>query len=76
MGVPGLEPGQCFHQRILSPQRLPIPPYPHWVHCLLHHSAVVYAILAAKGSRAQNNAGSLALARLPKALHRAIALSP
>jgi hypothetical protein len=46
------------------------------VHCLLHHSAVVYAILAAKGSRAQNNAGSLALARLPKALHRAIALSP
>lgn len=25
----GLEPVRCFHHRILSPMRLPIPPHPH-----------------------------------------------
>ena len=28
MGTTGLEPVRCFHQRILSPLRLPIPPCP------------------------------------------------
>ena len=27
--VPGLEPGRSYDQRVLSPLRLPIPPYPH-----------------------------------------------
>jgi hypothetical protein len=28
MGREGVEPSQCFHRRILSPLRLPIPPSP------------------------------------------------
>ena len=30
VGMVGLEPTRCYHQRILSPLRLPIPPHPHW----------------------------------------------
>ena len=29
VGMTGLEPVRCFHHRILSPMRLPIPPHPH-----------------------------------------------
>ena len=29
VGTEGLEPSRCYHQRILSPLRLPIPPRPH-----------------------------------------------
>ena len=28
VGMTGLEPVRCYHQRILSPLRLPIPPHP------------------------------------------------
>ena len=28
VGIVGLEPTRCCHHRILSPMRLPIPPYP------------------------------------------------
>ena len=28
VGPEGLEPSRCYHQRILSPLRLPIPPWP------------------------------------------------
>lgn len=28
VGMAGLEPARCYHQRILSPLRLPIPPHP------------------------------------------------
>ena len=28
VGTEGLEPSRCYHQRILSPLRLPIPPRP------------------------------------------------
>jgi hypothetical protein len=28
VGMMGLEPIRCYHQRILSPLRLPIPPHP------------------------------------------------
>ena len=29
VGPVGLEPTRCCHHRILSPMRLPIPPWPH-----------------------------------------------
>ena len=29
VGMKGLEPLRCYHQRILSPLRLPVPPHPH-----------------------------------------------
>ena len=30
VGMTGLEPVRCFHHRILSPMRLPIPPHPQF----------------------------------------------
>ena len=34
VGPEGLEPSRCYHQRILSPLRLPIPPWPRDWRCL------------------------------------------
>ena len=42
----GLEPAQCFHRRILSPLRLPIPPPGQGV--LLRASILVYYVLIAQ----------------------------